>query len=197
MEDDDEFGDLYSDVLGSFGSSSSALQQPTLPSTTNPASRPVDTNLQSEDDGILFRSFNTQITSSHQPNNQAVVFDPGKNKSDTEIDVSPKVDGKIEEQIATENYKLGGVSKNRVLDLEGEIGSIVLERENVNLDVDEKDSIKSNIGAVDAVDGDKDGEFGGEDGNFVIEGDDGGEVGHLDSSPIIPGLDTSPSVLGT
>uniref|UniRef100_A0A803NB41 Pre-mRNA polyadenylation factor Fip1 domain-containing protein n=1 Tax=Chenopodium quinoa TaxID=63459 RepID=A0A803NB41_CHEQI len=54
MEDDDEFGDLYTDVLSSFPSSSSSLAatspalQPSPPAVP-PPSRPIDLNLESED----------------------------------------------------------------------------------------------------------------------------------------------------
>ncbi|XVE53676.1 hypothetical protein DITRI_Ditri03aG0021700 [Diplodiscus trichospermus] len=58
MEDDDEFGDLYTDVLRPFSSTStislsSAAPQPHLPSST-PAHihRPIDLNLQTQDDDI-------------------------------------------------------------------------------------------------------------------------------------------------
>ncbi|XP_021731360.1 FIP1[V]-like protein [Chenopodium quinoa] len=57
MEDDDEFGDLYTDVLSSFPSSSSSLPPPAptpIPTPTPalqppPPSRPIDLNLESED----------------------------------------------------------------------------------------------------------------------------------------------------
>ncbi|KDP38657.1 hypothetical protein JCGZ_04010 [Jatropha curcas] len=60
MEDDDEFGDLYTDVLQPFSSSSSAAPQPQQPSPA-PSSihRPIDLNLHNdsndlEDDEILY-----------------------------------------------------------------------------------------------------------------------------------------------
>ncbi|XVE71116.1 hypothetical protein DITRI_Ditri10aG0124600 [Diplodiscus trichospermus] len=57
MEDDDEFGDLYTDVLRPFSStstttsSSSVAPQPHQPATTSAhLNRPIDLNLQSQDD---------------------------------------------------------------------------------------------------------------------------------------------------
>ncbi|XVE97490.1 hypothetical protein REPUB_Repub03eG0024200 [Reevesia pubescens] len=60
MEDDDEFGDLYTDVLRPFSSttttsSSSAALQPHQPSLTlAPLHRPMDLNFQSQDDDNTF-----------------------------------------------------------------------------------------------------------------------------------------------
>ncbi|KAJ7964150.1 FIP1 [Quillaja saponaria] len=50
MEDDDEFGDLYTDVLRPFASSSSSVPQPQQSSLRSP----IDLNLQTVDDEILY-----------------------------------------------------------------------------------------------------------------------------------------------
>ncbi|KAI4344261.1 hypothetical protein L6164_011508 [Bauhinia variegata] len=53
MEDDDEFGDLYTDVLRPFASSSSSAPHPT-PSPAPPSSNhPIDLNIRTDDDEIL------------------------------------------------------------------------------------------------------------------------------------------------
>ncbi|XP_057515025.1 FIP1[V]-like protein [Actinidia eriantha] len=69
MEDDDEFGDLYTDVLQQF-QPSSALLPPPEPPTQPPRNRPIDLNVNSDDEDILFGATNSNpkfnLTSSHQ-----------------------------------------------------------------------------------------------------------------------------------
>ncbi|GAB4830653.1 hypothetical protein Ancab_039256 [Ancistrocladus abbreviatus] len=104
MEDDDEFGDLYTDILTPFSSStSSALHQMRIPSTTPPVSCQIDIKLQSKDAG----SSNSKITSSFQ--NQAPNPEPQKKQSDPGIikfdDSCPssKPVGVLEDQLESES----------------------------------------------------------------------------------------------
>ncbi|PSS13930.1 FIP1[V]-like [Actinidia chinensis var. chinensis] len=75
MDDDDEFGDLYTDVLQQFQPSSSPLPPPEPP-TQPPRNRSIDLNVNSDDEDILFgaTNFNPKfnLTISHQ--RQTVVF---------------------------------------------------------------------------------------------------------------------------
>ncbi|GMH20593.1 hypothetical protein Nepgr_022434 [Nepenthes gracilis] len=198
--EDDEFGDLYTDVLVTL-SSSSAFQQQAPPTTASPANLQIGINLKSDDDDIVVGPSDSKLTSSDKSNNHSADAEPPNQKSHLEIDVShqnSKTDRKLEDQIAGEKEELGGVSENLALDsAEEAIGSRVLEREDRDLDVgDEEDGFKSNIGGSNEVGGDREGEFRSKDENFGIEGEDNDEMMDLSSKPSIPGLDTGPPVFG-
>ncbi|KAI3814668.1 hypothetical protein L1987_14311 [Smallanthus sonchifolius] len=68
MEDDDEFGDLYTDVLQPL-QTSSAPPQPPLQSALHPPSRSIDINdrIPSDDEEILYGSKSTSNLKSDQP----------------------------------------------------------------------------------------------------------------------------------
>ena len=71
MEDDDEFEDLYTDVLKPFASSSSlsSALQPHQPLPAPPfLHRPIDLNLKSnnDDDGIVFEAPHSNSTTPNQ-----------------------------------------------------------------------------------------------------------------------------------
>ncbi|OMO90894.1 Pre-mRNA polyadenylation factor Fip1 [Corchorus olitorius] len=67
MEDDDEFGDLYTDVLRPFSSASTTSSSPAVPQPHQPSPapapphRPIDLNLQSEDDDVALFAAPRQI----------------------------------------------------------------------------------------------------------------------------------------
>ncbi|KAL6221386.1 hypothetical protein ACLB2K_009137 [Fragaria x ananassa] len=75
MEDDDEFGDLYTDVLQSFQSSSQSSSAP-APPPQQPLHRPIDLNLKTEpaDDEIL-----PPVPPQSNPNSQTLAPDSAPN----------------------------------------------------------------------------------------------------------------------
>lgn len=178
MEDDDEFGDLYTDVLSTFPSSSSSsavaaaaasssLPTPPPPpsSAAPPAFRPIDLNLQTEDaDDIPNSTFAT--TSSLKEN---------------KLDFNGNEDSNSNKRIEKSEEELGlGDSSNWNSD---SAGIRVLQTADLSSAVDEKQKEE----AVDALGKDK------EDGN-EFEFDDDKEhnfgIEDLGSEPVIPGLNT-------
>ncbi|GAB4832712.1 hypothetical protein Ancab_006730 [Ancistrocladus abbreviatus] len=193
MEDDDEFGDLYTDILTPFSSSTlSALHQQTTSSTTPPVSCPIDIKLQSKDAD----SSNSKFTSSFQ--NQTPNTEPQKEQSDTAIikfdDSRPssKPVGVLEDQLESESKELAWVSERWGVDSGNERnGSRVLEGGDVKLGIEEDDG----GGFVDR----KDGEFVSREEKFGIEEEDEdnrGMMGDLDAQPMIPGLGSGPFIQG-
>lgn len=167
MEDDDEFGDLYTDVLSTFPSSSSAL--PTLTPTPTPTpitsasvsnpslSRSIDLNLQS--DGSEFATTNSLKLKLDIDENQLSVDEKDSN--------------------ATLNLNLNSNSKRVVDNVEdsNNLGSDtrVLQTADLNLDLKQEVAVEDDAkDAVDHNDVDKEHKFG-------IEED-------LGSEPLIPGI---------
>ncbi|PSS21028.1 FIP1[V]-like [Actinidia chinensis var. chinensis] len=167
MEGDDEFGDLYTDVLRPFQSSS----EPKQPS---PNRRPIDLNIHSDDEEILYGAPNSNpksnIGSSHPK--QTLAFKPLKADSDR-------------------NLNLGS---NRAFDFAEPSVSRVLDRgsfEDRNLVVES--GIDSGVGVSDEIDdvlAQKDEGLVNKSENFgkfdVEEGDDG--IGDMGLGPLISGI---------
>ena len=168
MEDDDEFGDLYTDVLRPFASSSSlsSASQPHQPSPAPPSLHsPIDLNLKSskDDDGIVFGAPHSNSTAP----NQTLAPQPKEPvREAVKLDLAPN-------SIARED-SAGGA---RVL----EAGDVELPRRTgPEAGVVESEALSrgGGEGGVDLMD--KDVNFDIEDGNTGID-----DIG---SEPIIPGL---------
>ncbi|GAB4828160.1 hypothetical protein Ancab_035077 [Ancistrocladus abbreviatus] len=195
MEDDDEFGDLYTDVLTPFSTSStpSALQRQTIPATT--VNRPIDIKLRSNDADVPYASSNSEFTGSFR--NQTPISERQKQQSDggiiqfAESHPSSKPFGELEDQLESENKVLVAVSEGWGVDSRKDgIGSRVLEGGDVNFGVEEDDGSSRDR---------KDGEFGLKEENFGIEVEEEDNrrlMGHFDTQQIIPGLDAGPFFQG-
>ncbi|KAM1260421.1 hypothetical protein ACFX2G_026437 [Malus domestica] len=76
MEDDDEFGDLYTDVLRPFESSEPSLSSAPQPHQSSAApqsfNRPIDLNVLDEEDKILFAAPHSNPSVSHPSNSQTL-----------------------------------------------------------------------------------------------------------------------------
>ncbi|KAB1225994.1 hypothetical protein CJ030_MR1G018419 [Morella rubra] len=75
MEDDDEFGDLYTDVLRPFASvpSSSAAPEAQQGFSAPPSlHRPIDLNLRSDDDEILYGAGSSNSAAPNRPSDQTL-----------------------------------------------------------------------------------------------------------------------------
>ena len=201
MEDDDEFGDLYTDVLRPFSSSSAA--PPPHQSSSNPApfTPSIDLNAQSDDEDFLYVAPKSNSAISHQNVNQPRV--PGPQKPLTELDAARSRDsgpnfggggGVLVEQGLGKGGDFAGGSKNWAAGSLELGGSRVLESGDVRLPDGASGDDKSGLDFVRGGGGDKDAAFMEKDVNFDIEevdGEDGGDVG-LD--PIIPGLSAAPTI---
>ncbi|CAL5402116.1 unnamed protein product [Camellia sinensis] len=195
-DDDDEFGDLYTDVLRPF--QSSALSQ----------NRPIDLNIQSDDEDILFGAPNSNpnfnLTSSHQ--NQTLVFKSDKaapelglassSDSHRNLNLNLDLDGKQQSQEAEKEDGLSeGVSNvgsdlpkpsvPRVLESGGDVKFPNLMDES-GIDVvvvEERDDKDDLLVAKDEGSMDKNDNFEKFDVQQVNTG-----IGDLGSEPVIPGL---------
>ncbi|KAE7999415.1 hypothetical protein FH972_003848 [Carpinus fangiana] len=86
MEDDDEFGDLYTDVLRPFTSTSASSDalQPHWVSLAPPSlTRPIDLNLKNDNDEILFGAPRANPAATNRPSDQTLAPRP------TELDSAP------------------------------------------------------------------------------------------------------------
>ncbi|GAB2289120.1 hypothetical protein Dimus_023422 [Dionaea muscipula] len=201
MDDDDEFGDLYTDVLTPFSSSLSSFQQVTLPASTPtpppPVTHPISINLQSVDDGGLFAPSNATFSSSNQPDRQAPVVEPQKQEpEDFDFNVSApdsKADREFEDLTEGGKDELVEISKNLEVGsgLE-EIGARVLEGGDVNLaGIYEKDGFELDTGAPEEVGVGNNDDFVWKEVKFGIEEEDDGMIRDFGEDPVIPGLGTS------
>ncbi|KAA8535316.1 hypothetical protein F0562_030319 [Nyssa sinensis] len=210
MEDDDEFGDLYTDVIRNFPSSS-ASQPPPIQSTAPSLSCPIGLNIQSDDEEIPFGAPNSipsfKFTSSSQIQNQTLVCEPERaatelilaGSSDSRRNLN--IDEKLEKQEVDKKEDLAGdgnnwasnstePSESRVV---GSDGNVKLQKkafedpdlmdESIDVVVDERDD-------KDDVLVEKDEILMGKSENFEkfdIEEVDTG-IRDLGSEPMIPGL---------
>ncbi|XP_028074405.1 FIP1[V]-like protein isoform X1 [Camellia sinensis] len=196
-DDDDEFGDLYTDVLRPF--QSSALCQ----------NRPIDLNIQSDDEDILFGAPNINpifnLTSSHQ--NQTLVFKSDKaapelglassSDSHRNLNLNLELDGKQQSQeVEKEDGLAEGVSNlgsdlpkpsvPRVLESGGDVKFPNLTDESgidVVVVVEERDDKDDLLVAKDEGSMDKNDNFE----KFNVKEVNTGIV-DLGSEPVIPGL---------
>jgi len=89
MEDDDEFGDLYTDVLRPFASTSSSTDAP-QPHGASPVPppllhRPIDLSLKSDENEILFGNPRSNSPAPNRPSDQTLAPRP------TELDSAPNL----------------------------------------------------------------------------------------------------------
>lgn len=193
MEDDDEFGDLYTDVLQPFflSSSSTALQPPQASSATAPPSihRPIDLNIHSDDAGIVNGASQSYPNNPRPPTNQTLATHP-----------SPA--GVAADYVPDNSIRRGGVAD------EAAIGTRVLEAGDAKLRdgtledanyggvvVADNDGHRRQVGGNDEELMDKDVNFDIEEGNTGIGVDD--DEDDVGSEPVIPGLTSSVPVRGS
>ncbi|PON79446.1 Pre-mRNA polyadenylation factor Fip [Parasponia andersonii] len=183
MEDDDEFGDLYTDVLRPFASSSSSSSAPQLHQTSTappiPQSlrRPIDLNLHNDDDGAMPRA------PSSNPATTAETLAP---------DPTPDAGAAAAGSAANNSITPGEVvARPRVL-LSGDVKL----RDGVVKESNSNSNLSYGVGSGnDGVRGqdqnlmNKDVTFDIEEGNLGIE-----DVG---SEPVIPGLESSVPIRGS
>ncbi|KAK4257531.1 hypothetical protein QN277_007105 [Acacia crassicarpa] len=182
MEDDDEFGDLYTDVLRPFASTSSTAPQSfsALPSS----SRSIDLNLQTNQEEILHGASYPNSAVPCQPSDQTR---------------APKPDKFVEESVIAGASSSGpGLIERDEIDerrpgKEGESaeGAGVIERGDAELAdralLDVNRGKESGIGDVRGEIAMKGDDLTEKDVKFDIE-DDGDGIEEVDSDPIIPGL---------
>ncbi|GMP63892.1 hypothetical protein CsSME_00025395 [Camellia sinensis var. sinensis] len=194
-DDDDEFGDLYTDVLRPL--QSSALSQ----------NRPIDLNIQSDDEDILLRAPNSNpnfnFTSSHQ--NQTLVFNYDKaapelglassSDSHRNLNLNLDLDGKQQSQeVEKEDGLAEGVSNwglglpepsvPRVLETGGDLKfPNLIDESGIDVVVEERADKDDLLVAKDECSLDKNDNFE----KFDIEAVNTG-IEDLGSEPVIPGL---------
>ncbi|GAB2300229.1 hypothetical protein Dimus_034267 [Dionaea muscipula] len=200
MDDDDEFGDLYTDVLTPFSSSISSFHQQSLSSSTvlapHPITCPIRIKLQSDDDGGLFTNSNSEISSFDQGDKQSPVAEDQRQDSNnlqcgTSVPDS-KADGEFEDRMESGKDVIAEISKSSEVGLApADAVSRVLESGDVKSGGGDEDGFRLDIGAANEVGISDDGEFGGKEVNFGIEDDDNGIIGDFGEDPIIPGLGSS------
>ncbi|KAJ9688982.1 hypothetical protein PVL29_014572 [Vitis rotundifolia] len=198
MEDDDEFGDLYTDVLRPFSSSSAPQphQSSSNPASFNPS---IDLNTHSDDEDFLYVAPKSNSTISHKPINQTLVPEP--QKPPPELGTAQSRDSGqnfgggdvLAEQGLGKGGDFVGGSKNWAPDSLELGGSRVLESGDVKLPDGASEDDKSGVDAGRGGGGDKDVDFMEKDVNFDIEEVDG-EAGDVGLDPIIPGLSATPAI---
>ncbi|KAJ7979626.1 FIP1 [Quillaja saponaria] len=177
MEDDDEFGDLYTDVLRPFASSSTSVSQPQQPSPPAPSyiHRPIDLNIQTDDDEILHGARYSNSDVPCQPINHTVA------SSYIEPIQDPTSAGPA--NLGLNMIERDERKENSIEEVKGfEDGDVELrKREDVN------------YGSESAIDGNqkeagvKDSDLMDKEVKFDIE-EDGTGIEDMGSEPIIPGL---------
>uniref|UniRef100_A0A7C8Z4X7 Uncharacterized protein n=1 Tax=Opuntia streptacantha TaxID=393608 RepID=A0A7C8Z4X7_OPUST len=172
MEDDDEFGDLYTDVLRTFPSSSSSAPRP--PHTEAPPSRPIDIDLQSDVDAPS-AALDSNFTGS----------EAGNTDSSRLSDSKPEAVAGPASKIWESPSAAAEVSAIRVLHT-ADLNLAVEEEEDAPLQ-DQKGANKLNV-----IGADKDGDFDIIEHNLSAADQLNGSMEDLDSEPIIPGLATPP-----
>lgn len=197
MEDDDEFGDLYGDVLRPFSSSSAVPQPHQLSSNPASFSPSIDLNAQSDDDDFLYVGPKSNSTISHQIINQPRVSEPQKPPPEVGAgpsrDSGPNLGGGggvlVEQGLGKGDDSVGG-SKNWAADSLQLGGSRVLESGDVKLPDGASGNDKSGLDFGRGDEGDKDAAFMEKDVKFDIEEVDG----NVGLDPIIPGLSAAPAI---
>ncbi|XP_028754036.1 FIP1[V]-like protein [Neltuma alba] len=182
MEDDDEFGDLYTDVLRPFGSPSSTVPQSFSAPPTS--SRSIDLNLQTHQEEILPATSYSNSAVPYQPSDQIV---------------APKQEKLVEESAVAgaSNSTTGLIGRDEIdgrrPGKEGESaeGAGVIERGGAELGdralQDANRDKESGIGDVRDEIPAKGDDLTEKDVKFDIE-DDGDGIEEVGSEPIIPGL---------
>ena len=184
MEDDDEFGDLYTDVLRPFASSSSSsAPQPHQTSAAPEQSlrRPIDLSLENDDDDAILGA----------PSSNPV---PSSRARDETLAPAPTPGGAADS--FSKNLITSGevVARPRVLLASGDVklrdGVVEVSNSNLNYGVGSgNDGVRVQVGGEDENLMDKDVTFDIEEGNLGIE-----DVG---SEPVIPGLESSAPIRGS
>ncbi|KAL2929912.1 FIP1[V]-like protein [Bienertia sinuspersici] len=160
MEDDDEFGDLYTDVLSTFPPSSSVVAPSLASSSQPPTIRPIDLNLQSDvADDIPNSKF---AATSSQKENLDVVHENQASVNDDSLSLN------LNSNRSVENPE---DSTNLVPD---SAGARVLQSADLNLSVVKEAEQGEDVEEGNQLDDDK-------EVKFAIEED-------LGSEPVIPGI---------
>lgn len=195
MEDDDEFGDLYTDVLRPF-SSSSAPSEPHQ-SSSNPASfgHSIDLNAHSDvDDFLCAAPKSNSVQTINQPQVPEVHKPPLESGPARSRDSGRNFGGGdvlVDQGLGKGGYFVGD-SKNWAASSLELGGSRVLESGDVKLPDAAPEEGESGGDAGKGGGGDKDAAFMEKDVNFDIEEVDG-EAGDVGLDPIIPGISAAPS----
>ncbi|XP_059635492.1 FIP1[V]-like protein [Cornus florida] len=206
MEDDDEFGDLYTDVLRPL-TSSSASQPPPIQSTPPNLSHPIDLKIQSDHEEITHGTpdFNFTLNFSSSNQNYALVSDSDKTApklilaGSLDSHRNLNVDDELENQEVDKREDLAGVGNNWASDSIGPNESRVLEsvgdvklqkrafddpnyadESGIDVVVDEGDDKDDFLVEKDEI-------LAGKSENFDVKEVDTG-IGDLGSEQIIPGL---------
>ncbi|KAL6274982.1 hypothetical protein ACE6H2_025674 [Prunus campanulata] len=140
MEDDDEFGDLYTDVLRPFESpQSSSAPQPHQPSTAPQPHRPIDLNLRNEEDEILYAPPHSNPSLPHPPNTQTLAPADSAPANSTK-DADSAGGSRVLEDKGVELPKFDSVDSN--------IGgkSVDLMDKDVNFDIEEDNNETDDMG---------------------------------------------------
>ncbi|XP_057967776.1 FIP1[V]-like protein [Malania oleifera] len=194
MEDDDEFGDLYTDVLRPVSSSSAPQELPSS-SAVDSASRPIDPKLHSDDEEILYGAPNSNLSSSSKVPDQTFDVEAAAAAAPVVAAVGESAQNlgaadKLEEREVGKDEILPGVLGNWALDSPGRSGSRVLESGDVKVDGAREDRDQ---GDKSCQAGEKD-EGGDGGGGFVDKGENlvveegGTGIEDVGSEPVIPGL---------
>ncbi|XP_010275740.1 PREDICTED: FIP1[V]-like protein [Nelumbo nucifera] len=214
MEDDDEFGDLYTDVLRPISSSSGPQSQLFSSGASASAKHPPDLNLQSDDEDVLYGAPDPSFTiPSQRPH-----LEPIKTKTDAipdyRTDAAPNskvIDRVMKQEVKVEEEEevVARVSHVRVLDSikveetrvpgtgDGELQQAGEARVLETAEPLEKPGIgevQSEKDAKDKINLEKDNIFAREEEGEGLDIDVG--IGDLDSEPIIPGLSSGPFIPG-
>ena len=184
MEDDDEFGDLYTDVLRPFASSSSlsSASQPHQPSPAPPSLHsPIDLNLKSsnDDDGIVFGAPHSSSTAPNQtlapqpkePVREAVKLDLAPNSIARED--SAGVARVLEAGYVELPRRTGpeaGVVESEALSRGGGEGGVDLMDKDVNFDIEEGNTGIDDIGSEPIIPGLSGGGGSGSGGDAMVRG---------------------------
>lgn len=183
MEDDDEFGDLYTDVLLPFGSSSSSNALQPQQGSAAPASihRPIDLNLQSDDEEIVKEASQPNPNVPRPPTNQTLApYSSPAGAADSVPDNSIRHSGVVDDAA-------GGT---RVLEAaDAKLREAALEDANYGA-VSDNDGFRQQVGGKDEELMEKDVNFDIEEGNTGMDDDAGSE-------PLIPGLASSVPLRGS
>ncbi|KAI4335574.1 hypothetical protein L6164_014210 [Bauhinia variegata] len=186
MEDDDEFGDLYTDVLRPFASSSSFAPPPHLSPAPPSSNRSIDLNLHTDDDEILYGGSHSNSAISHKSMDQAAA--PNQAVAVKES-IPASADNSVRDMI-----DLGQMDKSRHEKEEDSAqGARTIERGDAELadralqdmsfgKESANDDSRNEVGVkgVDLMD---------KDVKFDIE-EDGDGIEDAGSEPVIPGLST-------
>ncbi|KAF8407227.1 hypothetical protein HHK36_006354 [Tetracentron sinense] len=210
-DDDDEFGDLYADVLRPF-SSYGAPQPPLFSSSSvSSANPPQDLNLHSHDDAILYGAPHPNFPLPSKPINQNLVSDHHKVEKDqipcriSDAELNWNGIDRVQEQ---EQENAARVSDFRILDLPKVDATRVLKVEDVEVEAEDSRVFealepceKSGIGKVKIEEGDKDDVF--MEKVDIFSGDEMEKkleidmcIGDMESEPVIPGISSSSYIPG-